>query len=136
MKTFIALSAEADYVVEKRDDSIYISFKPLKGKLVNNGYAKLMMHYVWDKGTKYEQSVPTLDYLNVAPSKRGRGVGEKLFLAILDYLKRQKIPYLIFDDYSGGFWETMKEKYPKSVFFPKRHSGRIGYIGTKSKFPI
>ncbi len=136
MKTFISLSADKPYIVEKRDDAIYLSFEPLEGKLVKNNYASIELHQVWNKGTKYEQVVPTLEYLNVANKQRFKGIGEKLFLAVLDYMKRQKIPYLIFDDYSGGFWKSMQSKHPDSVFFPKRHKGRIGYIGTKTEFPL
>lgn len=136
MKTFISLSTKAQYVVEKKEGAIFLSFAPLEGKLVKNDYVKIDLHQVWNKGTKYEQVVPTLEYLNVVSKQRFKGLGEKLFLATLDYMKRSKIPYLIFDDYSGGFWKRMQEKHPDSVFFPKRHKGRIGYIGTNTEFPL
>lgn len=135
MKMLISLSAVPEYFVLEYGSSVILTLQEVERRPIKRGslnltfadlpYLHFNKEFVWDKGTEDERVVPTVDMLSVPKRLRDRGYGKQLVLALLDFLKKNKIRHTMFDDYSGGFWKNIKSK---RISFPEQFDGRIGYI--------
>lgn len=140
MKLQISISALPKTYTTHVDGSVLIYIdkaKDLTKLHKTNSYAKLDLTYVWDKGTEEEQAIPTLTMIKVLKKRLGKGDGALLVSEVLKYQRSKKIPYLIFDDYSNGFWQHMKKKLPDNVLLFKLGPIQLGYLGYDfSNIPI
>ena len=89
----------------------------LKSPEVKGAYARIDLKFIWNKGTKHEKVIPTLDYVFVPTRLRGRGLGKKLIQMVLEEMKTRHLKYLAFDNFDSDFWDSIERNFPKSVIW-------------------
>lgn len=143
MKILISVSSKSDssmseYSTVKIDKSIYLYLNTLPPDNLKKltsirkvPYAKLTLDFKWDAGTEDEQTIPNLEFLKVPTQMQGKGIGEKLVLATLDFMRDQRIAFFMFNNMNDDFWKRFSKKYKGTVTFSKPHKGMIAYLHQK-----
>ena len=98
------------FISEAREDKIY-------HPSVKGAYALVDYNFVWNAGSEFEFSIPTLEMVFVPAKQRGKGVGKDLIKLILDEMKKRKIPVIAFDNFDRDFWDSAKREFPDNIDF-------------------
>src|SRR5271167_3868685 len=97
----------------------------------NDPFVTIDVNGVWDKGAPEEKVYPTLSMIKVPEAKEGQGLGFKLVKKTLQWMVRNNIKFLVFDNYNKGFWDSIEKKLPGQLAY--RQNKRLGILKATPK---
>jgi len=103
-----------------RSDSAEVLVAVVNSEIVGSGYAKIRPAEPFQKFTEYAY----LGFMYVKPAFRGKGINQKVLLALMDWAKRKNLTEVRLDVYDEN--TIAKNAYLKAGFKPNLLGMRIG----------
>ena len=103
-----------------RSDTAEVLVAVVDDEIVGSGYAKIRPAEPFQKFTEYAY----LGFMYVKPAFRGKGINQKVLLALMDWAKRKNLTEVRLDVYDEN--TIAKNAYLKAGFKPNLLGMRIG----------